>query len=125
MSKNIIYQTPHEALGYEFVPKAYLPEGKNEYYLRDLQNRNGIAYRGLTAYEIERLVNNGNTSDNWNHILVSDAFNPDLVKNCAFFGLVRIGKLEPVCLGFSDLKMPVGLYHSTIISCDFGDNVVI
>jgi len=125
MDKNIIYQTPHEALGYEFVPKAYLPEGKNEYYLRDLQNRNGIAYRGLTAYEIERLVNNGNTSDNWNHILVSDAFNPDLVKNCAFFGLVRIGKLEPVCLGFSDLKMPVGLYHSTIISCDFGDNVVI
>ena len=125
MSKNIIYQTPHEALGYEFIPKAYLPEGKNEYYLRDLQNRNGIAYRGLTAYEIERLVNNGNTSDNWNHILVSDAFNPDLVKNCAFFGLVRIGKLEPVCLGFSDLKMPVGLYHSTIISCDFGDNVVI
>lgn len=125
MSKNIIYQTPHEALGYEFVPKAYLPEGKNEYYLRDLQNRSGIVYRGLTAYEIERLVNNGNTSDNWNHILVSDAFNPDLVKNCAFFGLVRIGKLEPVCLGFSDLKMPVGLYHSTIISCDFGDNVVI
>jgi hypothetical protein len=125
MSKNIIYQTPHEALGYQFVPKDFLPEGKNEYYLRDLQNRSGIDYRGLTAYEIERLVNNGNTSDNWNHILVSDAFNPDLVKNCAFFGLVRIGKLEPVCLGFSDLKMPVGLYHSTIISCDFGDNVVI
>ncbi|MFN9804482.1 MAG: DUF4954 family protein [Bacteroidota bacterium] len=125
MSKNIIYQTPHEALGYNFVPAPFLPTGKNEYYLRDLQNRNGIAYRGLTAYEIERLVNNGNTSDNWNNLLVSDAFNPDLVKNCAFFGLVRIGKLEPVCLGFSDLKMPVGLYHSTIISCDFGDNVVI
>jgi hypothetical protein len=125
MSKNIIYQTPHEALGYNFVPAAFLPSGKNEYYLRELQNRNGITYRGLTAYEIERLVNNGNTSDNWNNLLVSDAFNPDLVKNCAFFGLVRIGKLEPVCLGFSDLKMPVGLYHSTIISCDFGDNVVI
>lgn len=125
MSKNIIYRTPHEALGYEFVPASFLPKGKDEYYLRDLQNRSGIAYRGLTAYEIERLVNNGNTSDNWNNILVSDAFNPDLVKNCAFFGLVRIGKLEPVCLGFSDLKMPVGLYHSTIISCDFGDNVVI
>ncbi|MBI1692291.1 MAG: hypothetical protein FYV88_0140 [Bacteroidetes bacterium] len=30
-----------------------------------------------------------------------------------------------VSLGFSDLKMPVGLYHSTIISCDFGDNVVV
>ncbi|MFX5295008.1 DUF4954 family protein, partial [Acinetobacter baumannii] len=28
-------------------------------------------------------------------------------------------------MGFSDLKVPVGLYNSTIISCDFGDNVVI
>ncbi len=125
MLKNIIYQTPHDALGYDFIKAPYLPKGKNEYYLRNLQNRNGIEYRRLTAQEIERLVVNRNTSDNWNNFLVSDAFNPDLVKNCAFFGLVRIGKLEPVCLGFSDLKMPVGLYHSTIISCDFGDNVVV
>jgi len=125
MLKNIIYQTPHDALGYDFIKAPYLPKGKNEYYLRNLQNRNGIEYRRLTAQEIERLVINRNTSDNWNNFLVSDAFNPDLVKNCAFFGLVRIGKLEPVCLGFSDLKMPVGLYHSTIISCDFGDNVVV
>jgi len=123
--KNIIYQTPHDALGYDFIKASYIPKGKNEYYLRNLQNRNGIEYRRPTAQEIERLVINGNTSDNWNNFLVSDAFNPDLVKNCAFFGLVRIGKLEPVCLGFSDLKMPVGLYHSTIISCDFGDNVVV
>jgi hypothetical protein len=28
-------------------------------------------------------------------------------------------------LGFSDLRVPVGLYNSTIISCDFGDNVCI
>src|SRR5262249_28992771 len=47
------------------------------------------------------------------------------VKNCKFFGLVRIGKLEAYCLEYSDLKFPVGLYNSTIISCDFGDNVVV
>lgn len=70
-------------------------------------------------------MRNRNTSDDWNKILVSDAFNPELVKNCKFFGLVRIGKLEPFCLGFSDLKVPVGLYNSTIISCDFGDNVCV
>ena len=93
--------------------------------MRNLQNRSGIAYRQLTAYEIEVLVRNGNTSDDWNKILVSDAFNPELVKAVSFFGLVRIGKLEPYCLEFSDLKLPVGLYNSTIISCDFGDNVVI
>src|SRR5215210_8077721 len=113
------------SLGYEFVSSEYLPKGEDEYYLRNMQNRNGISYRKLTAYEIEVLVRNRNTSDNWNNILVSDAFNPELVKNCKFFGLVRIGKLEPFFLEFSDLKVPVGLYNSTIISSDFGDNVVI
>ncbi len=104
---------------------AYLPKGEDEYYLRNQQNRSGISYRGLTAYEIEALVRNRNTSDNWNHILVSDAFNPELVRNCKFYGLVRIGKLESVVLSFSDVKLPVGLYNSTIISSDFGDNVAI
>ena len=123
--QNIIRKTSIDKLGYNFIKSGYLPKGKDEYYLRNMQNRSGIAYRQLTAYEIEVLVRNGNTSDDWNKILVSDAFNPELVKSCKFFGLVRIGKLEPYCLEFSDLKLPVGLYNSTIISCDFGDNVVI
>ena len=58
-------------------------------------------------------------------ILISDSFNPELVKNCTFFGLNRIGNLENICLGFSDLIVPVGIYNSTIISCDFGNNVSI
>ncbi|HXB95702.1 MAG TPA: DUF4954 family protein, partial [Puia sp.] len=91
----------------------------------NLQNRSGIPYRGLTAYEIEVLVRNRNTSSNWNDILVSDAFTPELVQNCKFFGLVRIGKLDPFYLEFHNLRRPVGLYNSTIISCDLGDNVCI
>jgi hypothetical protein len=125
MPQNKIYKTPLKSLGYGFIEAPYLPKGKDEYYLRNFQNRNGINYRHLNAYEIEVLVRNRNTSDDWNKFLVSDLFNPELVKNCKFYGLVRIGKLEPICLGFSDLKVPVGLYNSTIISCDFGDNVVI
>lgn len=120
-----IRRTSIDKLGYNFIKPEFLPEGKDEYYLRNMQNRSGIEYRHLTAYEIEVLVRNGNTSDDWNKIFVSDAFNPELVKGCKFFGLVRIGKLEPYCLEFSDLKLPVGLYNSTIISCDFGDNVVV
>ncbi len=125
MPQNVINKSSLNALGYGFIQAPYLPKGKDEYYLRNVQNRNGINYRQLNAYEIEVLVRNRNTSDDWNKFLVSDAFNPELVKNCKFYGLVRIGKLEPLCLGFSDLKVPVGLYNSTIISCDFGDNVVI
>lgn len=114
-----------QSIGYNFIHPDYLPKGKDEYHLRNFQNRNGINYRNLTAYEIEVLVRNRNTSDDWNKIHVSDAFNPELVKNCKFYGLVRIGKLESVALEYHNITLPVGLYDSTIISCDFGDNVVI
>lgn len=116
---------PLNSIGYNFITTEFLPEGKDEYHLRNFQNRNGIVYRNLTAYEIEVLVRNRNTSDDWNKIQVSDAFNPELVKTCKFFGLVRIGKLESIALEYHNVCMPVGLYNSTIISCDFGDNVVI
>ncbi len=122
---NEIKKSPIDTLGYQFIDSRYLPEGKDEYYLRNLQNRSGIGYRQLTAYEIEVLVRNRNTSANWNDVLVSDAFTPELVQNCKFFGLVRIGKLTPYYLEFHNLRRPVGLYNSTIISCDFGDNVCI
>ena len=122
---NPIIKKPIAEIGYNFIPEEYLPKGKDEYYLRNKQNRSGIKYRKLTALEKEVLIRNGNTSDNWNKILVSDSFNPELVQNCKFFGLVRIAKLEPYTLEFHAVKLPVGLYNSTIISCDFGDNVVI
>ena len=122
---NEIKKSPINSLGYSFIESRYLPKGKDEYYLRNVQNRSGIGYRQLTAYEIEVLVRNRNTSANWNDILVSDDFTPELVQNCKFFGLVRIGKLTPYYLEFHNLRRPVGLYNSTIISCDFGDNVCI
>ncbi|NOT52833.1 MAG: DUF4954 family protein [Chitinophagaceae bacterium] len=122
---NHINKQPISSLGYDFIPKEYIPKGKDEYYLRNIQNRSGISYRKLTAAEIKILERNANHSPEWNKVLVSDAFNPQLVKNCAFFGLVRIGKLESYFAEFNNLRLPVGLYNSTIISCDIGDNVVI
>ncbi|MBC7848579.1 MAG: DUF4954 family protein, partial [Chitinophagaceae bacterium] len=122
---NQIERSPISTLGYNFISPEFIPKGKDEYHLRNIQNKSGIEYRQLTAYEIESLVRNRNTSDDWNKILVGDAFNPELVQSCKFFGLVRIGKLEPYYLEFHNLRRPVGLYNSTIISCDFGDNVVV
>jgi hypothetical protein len=122
---NNIRKEPINTLGSNFIPAEYIPQGKNEYYLRYLQNPDNNRYRQLNAHEIEVLVRNRNTSDDWNNLLVSEEFNPELVKNCKFFGLVRIGKLEAFFLEFNDLRMPVGLYNSIIINCDFGDNVVV
>lgn len=122
---NIITKHPVKNLGYGFINKKYLPKGKDECYLRNIQNKNGISYRKLNNLEQEILIRNGNNSDDWSKIFVSKAFDPSLVKNCNFFGLVRIGKLEPFYLEFNNLRLPAGLYNSTIISCDFGDNVCI
>ena len=122
---NIITKHPVNNLGYNFIAPKYLPEGENEYYLRNQQNNNGIHYRKLSGSEIEILIRNNNTSDDWGKIFVSKEFDPALVKNSNFHGLVRIGKLEPYYLEFHNLRMPVGIYNSHIISCDFGDNVCI
>ncbi len=122
---NIITKHPVNNLGYNFVDKKYIPKGKDEYHLRNKHNKNGIEYRKLTAQDIEALIKNRNTSDDWNKIFVAKQFKPELVRNCKFHGLVRIGKLEPFYLEFHNLRMPVGLYNSTIISSDIGNNVCI
>ncbi len=122
---NQISKTPLRKLGYDFVPERYLPREKDEYYLRLEQNQSGIVYRPLKLDEVALLNKNGNSSDNWSNVMVSDIFLPELVHNCSFFGLVRIGQLEPYFREFHNLRRPVGLYNSTIISSDIGNNVVI
>ena len=78
-------------MGYDFIVPPYLPEGKDEYYLRDQQRDQQIVFRKLTAYEIEVLVKNENQADDWTDLYVTDEFDPKLVKNCHFHGRVRIG----------------------------------
>ncbi len=122
---NIIEKNTIDKLGYDFIKGEFLPEGKNEYYLRNQQERSGRKYRKVTKQEIEILEKNNNTHNNWNDFLVVDNFNPNLVINNNFFGLIRVGQLESITLSFSELTTPVGIYNSTIASCDFGDNVAI
>lgn len=121
---NIIKTHPVEELGYNFIDPKYIPEGANEYHIRDIQN-DGKKYRALTTLELDTLIHNRNTSDNWNNVLVSENFTAGLIKNCKFYGLVRIGVLQPFYREFHNFRMPVGLYNSTIISCDLGDNICI
>jgi hypothetical protein len=107
---NHITKTPVNDLGYNFVHPKYLPKGKDEYYLRFKENPGTGLHRQLTVNETKQLIANGNTSDNWKNVYVTDDFDPFLVQQCRFFGLVRIGKLQPYYLEFHDLRLPVGLY---------------
>jgi len=117
---------PIGSLGRDFIPAEHLPEGKDEYHLRNEQARRPAeSWRHLRAEEIETLVKNGNSTEDWDQILVTDHFAAHLVKDCEFYGLVRIGRLDEVFLEHHDLTVPVGLTHSRIISCDLGDNAAI
>ena len=122
---NQIQTHPVNELGYNFIEAKYLPHGADEYYLRNVQNDWNTNYRQLTSVETEMLVQNRNSSDNWGNVLVSEKFDAGLIRNCKFFGLVRIGELKSFYREFHNLRLPVGLYNSTIISCDLGDNVCI
>jgi len=112
-------------IGLNFIGESYLPKGKKEDYIRNRQLKNTSSFRSLTDPEKEELIKNKNFSDNWNNLLVTDGFNPKSVQNCIFYGLVRIGKLDNAYIQHNDLQLPIGLYNSKIISCDFGDNVSI
>jgi hypothetical protein len=115
-----------ENIGKNFIPKEYLPQGKDEYYLRNIQTISPKqGWRKLQSNEVEQLVNSNNTADDWNNILVTAEFEPSLIKNTRFFGLVRIGRLRNIFLQHHDLKVPAGITNSLIISCDIGDDVAI
>lgn len=122
---NIIKRRSIDSLGFGFIDPAFLPKGKDEYYLRNKQHRRQDGYRSLTKAEIRILQQNDNSADSWSNIQVMDPFDVRLIKRSSFFGLVRIGRLEPYYHEFNNLRLPVGIYNSTIISCDFGDNVVV
>jgi NDP-sugar pyrophosphorylase family protein len=111
--------------GYDFIPPEFLPPGKDEYWRRNEQAGGGHSWRALEPREIEILVENGNTCPNWGDFLVTDPFDPALVRNSAFYGLVRLGSLRNVLLRHHDFCVPSGIRNSRIVSCDIGSDTAV
>ena len=117
---------PKSSIGYDFISAEYIPDGENEYHLRNSQLVEPLdKWRHLHAHEVEHLVKNGNTSENWDDVLVTDQFDPEQIKGSEFFGLVRIGSVRDVVLEHHDLQVPAGITNSRIVACDIGDDVAI
>ena len=117
---------PRENIGKNFIPPDYLPNGQDEYYQRNKQvTPPKSGWRHLKVDEVERLVKNNNTAENWEDIYVTDEFDTNQIKNTRFFGMIRIGRIRNITLQHHDLRMPSGITDSLIISCDIGDDVAI
>ena len=109
-----------------FIEDKYLHDGHDEYYYRNQQVKKPVnGWRHLRSDEVEHLVKNSNSATNWDDIWVTDEFDPTMIRNNRFFGMVRIGRVKCEVLQYHDLRVPVGITDSSIISCDIGDNVAI
>ena len=109
-----------------FIDEKYLHDGHDEYYYRNLQVGKPLdSWRHLRSDEIERLVKNSNSATNWDDIWVTNEFDTNMVRNNHFFGMVRIGRVNNKVLQYHDLRVPIGITDSSIISCDIGDDVAI
>lgn len=117
---------PYERIYTDFIDKKYLNDQQDEYHFRNQQVKMPEGgWRHLRADEIERLVINGNTSSNWDDVWVTDQFDTSMVRHNRFFGMVRIGRVQCQTLQYHDLRVPVGITDSSIISCDIGNDVAI
>ena len=113
-------------IGKGFVPQEFLPQGENEYYIRDKQAKAlDKKWRHLTAAEVEQLRANANYSSNWDDVLVTDVFDVNAIRDTKFYGLVRIGDVGCGTLSHDDLSLPIGISNSTIVSADLGNNVAV
>jgi hypothetical protein len=117
---------PADGVGDGFISDAFVPEGKDEQYLRNEQfEKADENWRHLRAQEVETLVKNGNYCENWDNIYVTDELEPGQIRNNEFFGFIRIGRCKPAMLEHHEMEVPVGITNSRIVACDIGDDAAI
>ena len=123
--REVVFYPDDEAafnfIGGEGEGASFLPEGKDEYYLRDEQAAGkGYKWRALAAKEIAELEANGNVCKNWSLVLVEDPFDPAVIRGNLFAGLVRIGACRRGVLSYHDFLVPAGISNSRVYSSDIG-----
>ena len=113
--------TPLETIGDAFPAAATRPAPPRPYP----PGTTADDWRPLTAGEIAALGAGGNRADDWRNIEVSHDFNPERIRDCRFYGHVRIAAAAAICLEHNNLRLPAGLSHSTIIACDLGADIAV
>ena len=86
--------------------------------------------RKLTPAEIYTLIQNRNISSDpdWQNVYVSDKageFDPALIIQSEFNGLIVLGVLRPATLKYHDLELRTGIYRSVLYNVTIGDDCVV
>jgi len=85
----------------------------------------GDNVRALKETEIKTLQKNGCWSQDWLKVLVTKNFDARRVANSTFFGDVLIGDLNEDIEVETGVKLPAGIFSSTIVNSEIGNNAFI
>ncbi|MBN2323764.1 MAG: DUF4954 family protein [Spirochaetes bacterium] len=86
----------------------------------------GNEVRMLTPEEIETLVSQHNLCDSWDRVLVAREFTPQFIRQCTFFGDCVLGVFDGGTVHLANgIRMPNGLYRSTLVESEAGDNSLV
>ena len=81
--------------------------------------------RSLSENERDCLIRNENSAQSWEHVGVTDGFDPEFIRGCRFFGFVVIGKISKKNSSQVGFYLPQGIYNSTIGNSIIKDDVTI
>ena len=82
-------------------------------------------YRKLDRQEIDQLVKQGCTADDWANIEVALSFKPDYIFHTRFSGQVQLGVFEHEFTLAGGIKKHAGLRYATLHNVTVGDNCCI
>ena len=82
-------------------------------------------FRSLSTEQIDQLIRQGCTCEDWSKIQVAEGFNAMSVKTTHFSGNVKLGIFEKQVSFFGDVSKPTGIHDATIHNCIIGNNVYI
>jgi hypothetical protein len=79
----------------------------------------------LSTEQIDQLIRQGCSCENWSNIQVSGGFEAASVKYTHFSGNIRLGVFEKQASFMGGVSKPTGISHATIHNCTIGNNVYI
>ena len=71
-------------------------------------------YRLLTKKEIDQLISQGCSCDDWTNIQVAEQFDTGKVKTTKFSGNIKLGVFDKEFTFFGGVKKPAGISNATI-----------
>jgi NDP-sugar pyrophosphorylase family protein len=84
-----------------------------------------MIYRHLSKEEINRLLSQNCSADNWASINVTEGFSPGNILNTRFGGNIKLGNYSGMIEVEKNISKKCGIYNSSISNCEIGDHVYI